>query len=435
MDDFRLIRRDRQDLPELNKPVSTAKPGSATSPARLALPQGTLPVPVIPPAGRRYSIYFTGIGGTGVVTANRIVAAAADAAGFVIGGLDHTGLSQKAGAVVSHLHLAASRDDLGAATVDAGSADLYLSGDILQAAAARHLEKIRPGRTLAVIDRDMTPTAAMLQSDLAVPGVASREQVIAARTGADRAVFVAAKRIAESALGDHLFANVILLGAAFQLGGLPVTLDDIEHAMGRQGTTAAASRAAFEWGRWAVHDQAAVETALSAADGGAGRATAGGFDPSPAALAAAGGLVAGRTVPPELRDLLTRRAAQAIDYQDSRLAGRYLDLVERVAARDDAGHGWQLTRAVAEAWHKLLTYKDEYEVARLHLGADYGKAARDLGIEGPYSVTYHLHPPVLRWLGDAEETAAQRAVRRRLPGAAPDEAAARHALRRLRLGS
>ena len=380
-----------------SKPVSSA----ASSPARLALPQGTLPVPVIPPAGRRYGIYFTGIGGTGVVTANRIVAAAADAAGFVVGGLDQTGLSQKAGAVVSHLHLAASRDDLGAATVDAGSADLYLSGDILQAAAARHLEKIRPGRTLAVIDRDMTPTAAMLQSDLAIPDVASLEQVIAARTGADRAVFVAAKRIAESALGDHLFANVILLGAAFQLGGLPVTLDDIERAMAspRQGSTAAANREAFEWGRWAAHDQAAVETALSAAAGGAGRAAAAGFDPSPAALAAASGLVAGRAVPPELRDLLTRRAAQAIDYQDTRLAGRYLDLVQRVAARDDPGHGWELTRAVAEAWHKLLTYKDEYEVARLHLAADYGKAARDLGIEGPYSVTYHLHPPVLRRLG------------------------------------
>ena len=317
----------------------------------------------------------------------------------MIGGLDQTGLSQKAGAVVSHLHLAASRDDLGAATVDADSADLYLSGDILQAAAARHLEKIRPGRTLAVVDRDMTPTAAMLQSDLPVPDMASLEEVIAARTGAGRAVFVAAKHIAESALGDHLFANVILLGAAFQLGGLPVTLDDIERAMARQGASAAANREAFEWGRWAVHDQAAAETALSAADGGAGRATAAGFDPSPAALAAASGLVAARTLPPGLRDLLTRRAAQAIDYQDSRLAGRYLDLVQRVAARDDAGHGWELTRAVAEAWHKLLTYKDEYEVARLHLAADYGKAARDLGIEGPYSVTYHLHPPVLRRLG------------------------------------
>jgi indolepyruvate ferredoxin oxidoreductase len=104
-------------------------------------------------------------------------------------------------------------------------------------------------------------------------------------------------------------------------------------------------------------------------------------------------------LPGELRDLLTRRTAQAADYQDARLAQRYLGLVARVAGGDDAGHGWALTRAVTESWFKLLTYKDEYEVARLHLAVDYDAAARDLGIEGPYTVTYHLHPPVLRRLG------------------------------------
>jgi indolepyruvate ferredoxin oxidoreductase len=361
------------------------------------LPSGALPLPQRPSAGRRYNIYFTGIGGTGVVTANRIIAAAAEAAGFMIGGLDQTGLSQKAGAVVSHLHLAANRDDLGAASVDADSADLYLSGDILQAAGAGHLAKIHPGRTIAVIDRDMTPTAAMLQSDLAAPDVALLEQAVAARTGADRAVFLDAKQIAESAFGDHLFANVILLGAAFQRGGLPVSLDDIERAMSQQGKAAAANRDAFEWGRWAVHDLAATEKAL-AENGITGRETASVFDPSASALTAASGLTA-EAVPAELRELLTRRTAQVIDYQDTRLAGRFLDLVRRSAARDDATRGWALTRAVTESWFKLLTYKDEYEVARLHLAADYGEVARDLGIDGPYAVTYHLHPPILRRLG------------------------------------
>jgi indolepyruvate ferredoxin oxidoreductase len=113
-----------------------------------------LPDPGVPAVGRRYGIYLTGIGGTGVVTANRILAAAAEAAGLVIGGLDQTGLSQKAGAVVSHLHLAAATGDLGAAAVRDGDADLYLSGDIFQAAAERHLAKVSPGRTIAVIDRD-----------------------------------------------------------------------------------------------------------------------------------------------------------------------------------------------------------------------------------------------------------------------------------------
>jgi indolepyruvate ferredoxin oxidoreductase len=317
----------------------------------------------------------------------------------VTGGLDQTGLSQKAGAVVSHLHVARAKSALGAATVSAGGADLYVSGDILQAAAGGHLAKVSPGRTIVVVDRGVTPTAAMLQSDVAVPAVASLEEAIVQRGGGGRVAFIDAKRIAECVFADHLLANVVLLGAAFQLGGLPVSAADVERVMRGLGRAAGRNMAAFEWGRWAVHDLPAVEASLAAADRGA----AGIFDPSASAQTAAAGLVARRSLPAAVRDLVTRRAAQAVDYQDLRLAERFLDLVERVAARDDAGHDWALTRAVAEAWFKLLTYKDEYEVARLHLKVDYDLAARDLGITGPYSVRYHLHPPVLRRLGLAKK--------------------------------
>ncbi|RAY12646.1 indolepyruvate ferredoxin oxidoreductase [Actinomadura craniellae] len=389
--------------------------------ARPALPPGEPPPPELPPVGDRYGVYFTGIGGTGVVTANRIIAAAAEAAGLVVGGMDQTGLSQKAGAVVSHLQLAGDRSALGSATVSGGGADLYLSGDILQAAGAHHLAKVRPGRTVAVVDRHFTPTANMLQSDAAPPDLASLEQAVAERVGAGRAVFLDSRRIAEVVFAEHLLANVVLLGAAFQLGGLPIPLAHLEAAMRRQGRAADDNRAAFTWGRWAAHDPAAVEAALAAAERGAGGGPADPFDPSPGALATAARLVTGRTLPPALGDLLTRRAAQAIDYQNVRRAERFLDLVERAAAADDTGHGWALTEAVAGSWFKLLTYKDEYEVARLHLNVDYDRVARELGIEGPYSVTYHLHPPTLRRLG----------LKRKLPLGKPYELGFR-VLRRLR---
>ncbi|SEG83923.1 indolepyruvate ferredoxin oxidoreductase [Thermomonospora echinospora] len=380
-------------------------------------PAGSPPDPVPSRLDGRYGVYFTGIGGTGVVTANRIIAAAAEAAGLVVGGVDQTGLSQKAGAVVSHLRLAADRGALGAATVGTGGADLYLSGDILQAAAADHLAKVRPGRTIAVVDDRLTPTAAMLQSDLPPPDVASLRKEITERVGRERVVFIDSRRIAEAVFADHLLANVVLLGAAFQLGGLPVPLAAIDQAM-RDGRAAEAGVEAFAWGRWAAHDPAAVEAALDAADAG-GSAT--GFDPSSEALATAAALVGDRGLPAELRELVGRRAAQAVDYQDTARARRFLDLVEHAAARDGADRGWELTRAVAEAWFKLLTYKDEYEVARLHLRVDYDRVARDLGIDGPYKVTFHLHPPTLRRLG----------LRRKLPLARPYELAF-HVLRRMR---
>ena len=363
---------------------------------RPALPAGTLPTPTPATVDGQYGVYFTGIGGTGVVTANRIVAAAAEAAGLAVGGLDQTGLSQKAGAVVSHLHLATNRSALGSATISAGGADLYLSGDMLQAASPRHLERVHPGRTIAVIERQLTPSGAMLQSDIRPPAIADLEDAIRASVGEDRVVFVDSQRIAETVFDNHLLANVVLLGAAYQRGALPVTMDDVEHAMARQGRAAADNLEAFTWGRWAAHDPFAVETALS---GSAGRERSGPLDPSAADLSEAREVLRRYDLPIELGELLTRRAAQVIDYDGGKRARRYLDLVASVAAHDNAANGWRATEAVAEAWFKLLTYKDEYEVARLHLDADYDEIARELGIEGPYKVTYHLHPPVLRRMG------------------------------------
>lgn len=402
------------------KSREAAKPKATPQRHRPALPVGTLPSPALPTVDSAYGVYFTGIGGTGVVTANRIIAEAAKAAGLLVGGMDQTGLSQKAGAVVSHLHLAVDRNALGAATVSAGGADLYLSGDILQAAGEKHLDKVRPGRSVAVIDEDFTPTAGMLQTAAAPPDVETLKAEIRDRVGAERTVFVDSTRIAETVFANHLQGNIILLGAAYQMGGLPYSLDHIEAAM-RGGRAAADNREAFEWGRWVVHDPAAVEKALATAADGTGTATHSIFDPSAAAASSAASLVTERPLPPNLRPLLIRRAAQVIDYQNDALAKRWLDLVQLASERDDAEHDWALTRAVAEAWHKLLTYKDEYDVARMHLAVDYDKVAQDYGIDGPYKVTYHLHPPTLRRLG----------LKRKLPMGKPYELAFR-ALRHMK---
>ena len=390
---------------------------AAAAPARATLPEGRLPDPAVPPVGREHGIYFTGIGGAGVVTANRLLATAAEEAGLVVGGMDQTGLSQKAGAVVSHLHLARSRSELPASAVGPGAADLYLSGDVLQAAADRHLSRVAPGRTLAVVDLELTPTSAMLQADVAVPDAEQLRRAISDRVGADRTVVVPSKRIAEAAFANPLLANVVLLGAAYQRGGLPLGIEALDAAIQGQGALAADNRAAFEWGRWAVHDPAAVEARLAEVADPERAVT----DPSPHALAVAERLVRRRSLPGARRELVLRRTAQVVDYQDARRARRYLGLLADVAARDDEERGWALTSAVAESWFKLLTYKDEYEVARLHLRVDYDQVAADLGLEGPYSVTYHLHPPVLRRLG----------LSRKLPLGRPYEAAFR-VLRRMR---
>lgn len=365
--------------------------------SRPSLPAGLLPTPECAPIKGHFGIYFTGIGGTGVVSAARILTAAAEDAGLFVSGMDQTGLSQKGGAVVSHIRFAADRDSLGAATVGVAGADLYLSGDIIQAAAANHLAKVRPGRTIAAIGREITPTAAMQQIGETPPDLAAMQKVIADQIGEGRVVFVDSQRIAEKVFSEHVLGNVVLLGAAFQLGGLPLSLAHIEAGLSRRESAAAANREAFEWGRWVVHDPEAVEAALVSA--GTDEPTMSAFDPSSEATGKAKQLIAQRALPAELAGQLLRRVAQVIDYQSAALGRRFLELVERAIARDSADRGWQLARAVTESWFRLLTYKDEYEVARLHTATDYDRIARRLGIEGPYELKYHLHPPLLRRFG------------------------------------
>ena len=275
---------------------------------------------------------------------------------------------------------------------------MYLSGDLFQAAAAQHLMRVRPGRTVAAIARGIAPTASMQQTGESAPDHAALERAVRDQVGDDRCVFVDAQRIAEQVFAQNVLGNVVLLGAAFQLGGLPLSLADIEAGFQRRAATAA-NREAFEWGRWAAHDPPAVEAALAAA--GAEQLTNGAFEPSARASAEALQLMAAMpTRPPdELSSHLLRRTAQVIDYQNSALGLRFLDLVLRSAERDRKDRDWALTRAVTESWFRLLTYKDEYEIARLHGAARYDLVARDLGIEGRYALRYHLHPPFLRRLG------------------------------------
>jgi indolepyruvate ferredoxin oxidoreductase len=363
--------------------------------ASVALPKGELPIPARAELNGSFGVYFTGIGGTGVVTAGRILTKAAEAAGLSVSAMDQTGLSQKAGAVVSHIHFAVDRDSLGSASIGLGNADLYLSGDILQAAAPGHLAKTRPGRTVAAIESTITPTSAMMQTLSRAPDVAPMQQVVREQLGDKRVAFVDSQRIAEKVFSESVLANIILIGAAFQLGGLPLSLAQVEE--GLKGRGSKLNREAFEWGRWAVHAPEAVEAALASVGGEHPTMIA--FEPSSKASEQATELLTKQALPAELTTHLKRRVAQVIDYQSAALANRFLELVQHTAVRDTAERGWALTLAVIESWYRLLTYKDEYEVARLHSAAHYDEVARRLGIEGAYELKYQLHPPMLARLG------------------------------------
>jgi indolepyruvate ferredoxin oxidoreductase len=335
-----------------------------------------------------YGIVATGIGGTGVVLLNQVLATAAFLDGLVVTGVDQTGLSQKAGPVVSHLRLWNGASQASNA-VGEESADLLLALDLLVAADPRHLARATAGRTVTVASTSLVPTADMVRGD-AAPDMAALLAAVQDRTRPGGLTSLDTIALATTLFGDAIAANLIALGAAYQAGAVPLQASSIARAIELNGVAVERNLAAFRAGRLAVHDPARLPTPRRAGElrDRAGQGLAGARE-----LAAQLGLEG------PAAERAIGLAADLTAYQNARLAGRYLDLVAATAQAEarTAGSG-ELADAVASAFYHLLAYKDEYEVARLHLLPEFDRALAE-AVPGGHGVRYRLHPPLLRALG------------------------------------
>jgi indolepyruvate ferredoxin oxidoreductase len=338
------------------------------------------------------NIFMMGIGGTGVVTVNQILGTAALLDGKHVRGLDQTGLSQKGGPVVSHLKIS-ERASEASNKIGAGSADCYLGFDILVATAPQNLDHARPDRTIAVVSTSQVPTGAMVTSTaVEFPEANGLVTSIDRVTRKDENVYLDALGLAETLFDDHMAANMIVLGAAWQAGAIPVSADAIEDAVKLNGVSVQMNTHAFRAGRLLVADPAWVQTVA--------RQRLGAVAATPELSAEARALVDRVEATGELRRLLEIRVSELVAYQSAGYAREYVGVVRRVREAEAAAVPGEtrLSEAVARYLFKLMAYKDEYEVARLHLKTD---IARALEAEFPGGVTlhYNLHPPIFRALG------------------------------------
>ncbi|MCB2100854.1 MAG: indolepyruvate ferredoxin oxidoreductase family protein, partial [Rhodobacterales bacterium] len=330
-----------------------------------------LPDPLLPVLDKPFGVVVTGIGGTGVVTVGAVLGMAAHVEGKGVSVLDMIGLAQKNGAVISHLRIARAPEDIHAVRIAAGGADLLLGCDIVTSGGAEALAKLSPGRTSAVVNSHETMTAAFTNNpDLAFPEDGLR-RAIATATGPDRADFVDASSLATALMGDSIAGNMFMVGFAYQKGLLPLSAAAIEAAIELNGVSVDFNKTAFLWGRRAAHDRAAVKAVAHPA-------------PDP------------YEQPEETPQALTARLAEHLTaYQNAALAARFTALVDRVEAaeRDRAKGLTGLSAAVARGYHRLLAYKDEYEVARLYADPAFAASVADQ-FDGPVKLTYHLAPPL-----------------------------------------
>jgi indolepyruvate ferredoxin oxidoreductase len=335
-----------------------------------------------------FSIRVTGIGGTGVVTVSQVLATASVLDGNNARTVDMTGLAQKGGAVVSDIKVCSGYVEQ-AAKVASGDCDVYLSCDGLVGVDPANLKVASSEKTTAVVSTTKVPTGAMV-IDTAVGYPDSRRIHESIDRAALRSVYLDSGALTLSLFGDEQFANMVMVGAAYQTGALPISADSIERAIELNGVAAAKNLQAFRRGRQAVADPAAVSAAIAALHP----------EPAPAAPSAfAADQVARLTgASPELAHLVGLRIDELVAYQSVAYAQRYVDDVVRVFAAEKAWGSEDLTAAVAHNLHKLMAYKDEYEVARLTQDAGFAAHVVDeFGADAKKAI--RLHPPTLRDMG------------------------------------
>jgi indolepyruvate ferredoxin oxidoreductase len=346
---------------------------SAPSPYGVELPESALPV-----MQGAWGIVVAGVGGTGVITIGQLLGMAAHIEGKGIVTQDAAGLAQKGGATWSHVLIADRADDIRTTRVSMAGADLVIGCDPIVAAGKETVLRMREGRTHVALNAHSAPTAAFVKNANWVnPADACAAEIVNA-VGAQAVSAFNADAAATKLMGDSIYTNPMMLGYAWQKGWIPLGRESLMRAIELNGVAIDNNKAAFEWGRRAAHEWASVEKLLAPAQ------------------------VIEFKKRETLETLLARRREFLTAYQDRAYADAYAAFVERVRQAEAPLGKTTLSEAVARYLFKLMAYKDEYEVARLHTETGFREKIAAM-FEGDYKVNYHLAPPLTARRNDKGE--------------------------------
>ena len=331
------------------EPLRPPAPKTLTPPAE----------PVRAAQAEAWNLVIAGVGGQGVTALSAILAMAAHLEERPVRGVDALGLAQKGGGVFAQLRVGLPNGEpLLSPRIGQGQVDVMIAADMVVAHGRFARPLLSPHRSVAVLSDGVAPTAEfVLNPETQMDAAAMRASLEAA---CQAVVALPAARAVENAFGDLIYLNVYLLGVAYQRGLVPIGSAAIMRALELNGAEVARNQAAFTAGR---HAALTRETPLA-------RET--------------------------LEAMIARRVADLTGYQSRRYAARYQDFVARVAAAEKAAQPGEnrLTRAVATQLYRLMAYKDEYEVARLHSLPEWQAQLRER-FTGTTRIEMHLAPPFM----------------------------------------
>ena len=349
--------------------LKQAEEGSAQEPLRRGA-AGSWPCPSMPNPEKAWGIVVGGVGGTGVITIGQLLGMAAHLEGKGVITQDAAGLAQKGGATWSHIQIANSPEAIFCTKVGTAEADLVIACDAIVAANKATLAVMREGRTYVALNTHGSPTATLVNdANWSFPGAAC-EQAVGNAVGRDHLGSFDAEEVAVKLVGDSLYTNPLMLGYAWQQGRIPLSYDALMRAIELNGVQIDNNKIAFEWGRRCASDLKSVQ-ALYAAQAVIQFVKRQGVD-----------------------EIITKRVDFLTGYQDAAYAAEYKAFVDKVRAEEAKLGGTKLTEAVARYLFKLMAYKDEYEVARLHTDTSFIKKIANQ-FEGDYKLVHHLAPPLL----------------------------------------
>jgi indolepyruvate ferredoxin oxidoreductase len=349
------------------------------SPAAL----GELPEPTLPALAQPWGMVVAGVGGTGVITIGQLLGMAAHMEGKGIVTQDSAGLAQKGGATWSHVLVAENQNDIRTTRVGTATADLIVGCDPIVTASKETLLRMRSGRTHVALNASSTPTAAFVKNGNWQNPAEQCVAEIAQQVGESQVGSFDAETLAKQLMGDTIYINPMVLGYAWQKGWVPLHRESLLRAMELNEVQVKNNQLAFEWGRHAAHHVQAVMQLLQPSH------------------------VVQFHKRASLEDVVQKRVAYLTDYQDAAYATRYSTFVSKVRQAESHLNKTLLTDTVARNLFKLMAYKDEYEVARLHSDPAFlQRIAKQF--EGDYKVHYHLAPPLIAKRNDKGQLVKQK---------------------------
>ena len=319
-----------------------------------------IPDVTVPSIDKTYNIVVTGIGGTGVVTIGALLGMASHIEGKGAGVMEMAGLAQKGGAVHIHCRIAQSPEDISVVRVASGEAHTLIGGDLLVTAGDKTLSLLRRDRSKVVCNEMEAITGEFTRdTEFSLPSDGMK-LALNAKVGPDSVQYIDANRMSSKYLGDTIFSNTVLLGMAYQSKLLPLKRESLLEAIRLNGAAVEGNLLAFELGRYYVYQPNFFkETKVEDIN----------------------------EVDYTFGSILSYRSKRLQGYQSEKLAKKYEELCKKAKDLNE-----NLGASVARGYYKLLAYKDEYEVARLH--TEYLENQVKESFSGYKQLRFNLAPPL-----------------------------------------